>query len=189
MMSVRHALPDELASVSGLAVEVYRADDLLGVETGYADALSNAAARAVEAELLVAVDAGGQLLGTVTYCRHGSPWAEICRPDEGEFRMLAVAATARGQGVGRALVDACAERASSSGRRSLVLSTLRENASAQAMYARMGFTRVPERDWSPVAGVDLLVWSAALVSSAGTGAGDARGSRIRPRDPGGAARR
>jgi ribosomal protein S18 acetylase RimI-like enzyme len=30
------------------------------------------------------------------------------------------------------------------------------NTGAAAMYERMGFTRVPERDWSPREGVDLL---------------------------------
>jgi hypothetical protein len=29
---------------------------------------------------------------------------------------------------------------------------------AHRIYERLGFTRIPERDWSPVPGVDLLAY-------------------------------
>ena len=48
--------------------------------------------------------------GTVTVCHDGSPWRELGRGDEGEFRMLAVAPQAQGQGVGAALVELCVDR-------------------------------------------------------------------------------
>ena len=48
-----------------------------------------------------------RVLGSVTFCPAGSTWREIAWDDEGEFRMLAVAADARGRGVGEALVRAC----------------------------------------------------------------------------------
>ena len=33
---------------------------------------------------------------------------------------------------------------------------------AQRLYERLGFTRLPERDWSPVPEIDLLVYSREL---------------------------
>ena len=33
---------------------------------------------------------------------------------------------------------------------------------AQRLYERLGFTRLPERDWSPVPGIDLIVYSREL---------------------------
>jgi hypothetical protein len=30
--------------------------------------------------------------------------------------------------------------------------------SAHRLYERLGFTRLPERDWSPMPGIDLLVY-------------------------------
>jgi len=30
---------------------------------------------------------------------------------------------------------------------------------AHRIYQRLGFERVPERDWSPIAGVDLLAFA------------------------------
>jgi ribosomal protein S18 acetylase RimI-like enzyme len=33
---------------------------------------------------------------------------------------------------------------------------------AQRLYERLGFTRLPERDWSPAPGVGLIVYSREL---------------------------
>ena len=33
---------------------------------------------------------------------------------------------------------------------------------ARSLYERLGFTRLPERDWSPVPGVDLIVYALEL---------------------------
>ena len=94
------AEPDELAAVGELTVAAYVADGYLrGAEDGYAEQLRAADERAREADLVVAVDEPkGTLLGTVTFCRAGTPWAEVSRPGEAEFRMLAVAPEARGRG-------------------------------------------------------------------------------------------
>jgi GNAT superfamily N-acetyltransferase len=180
VIDVRPARPEEYTSAGHLTVEAYRAAGVLGgAEVGYEQTLLASARRASEAVLLVAVD-DRELIGTVTYCTPDSPWAEISRGDEAEFRMLAVRAEAQGRGIGRRLIEACAERAYAEGRRALVLSALRENADAQLIYARMGFTRAPGRDWRPAPGVDLLVWSGELPLAPGT---------LRPPAPGDAARR
>ncbi|NHC44811.1 GNAT family N-acetyltransferase [Motilibacter sp. K478] len=130
------------------------------VEDGYALRLADAALRAEQAQLLVAVDpASDEPLGTVTFCLPGGPWAEISRAGEAEFRMLAVAPEARGRGAGRALVEECLRRAAAAGAHRLVLSTQPASVVAHRLYDRLGFTRMPERDWSPAPGVDLLAYA------------------------------
>ncbi|NHC13354.1 GNAT family N-acetyltransferase [Motilibacter sp. E257] len=130
------------------------------VEDGYELRLANAALRAEQAHLLVAVDPDtDEALGTVTFCLPGGPWAEISRTGEAEFRMLAVAPEARGRGAGRALVEECLRRAAAAGAGRLVLSTQPSSAVAHRLYERLGFSRLPERDWSPAPGVDLLAYA------------------------------
>jgi ribosomal protein S18 acetylase RimI-like enzyme len=77
-------------------------------------------------------------------------------PGEAEFRMLAVDPSAQRRGVGEALARACIERAASIGCSAVVICARDFSAAAHRLYARLGFVRVPELDWSPVAGVNLL---------------------------------
>ena len=73
------------------------------------------------------------------------------RPDEGEFRMLAVAPAARRRGVGRGAGRGSSWTASaSSGATAVVLSQPRRRwPRAHRLYERLGFRRAPERDWAP----------------------------------------
>jgi GNAT superfamily N-acetyltransferase len=66
-----------------------------------------------------------------------------------ELRLLAVAPSARGMGVGRALVEACIRRARAIGAAELGLHTSRSMEVALRMYERMGFVRAPEHDFQP----------------------------------------
>ncbi len=161
---VDQADPAELAAVGALTVQAYTADGFLrGAEDGYADHLRAAADRARDAELAVAVDeSAGTLLGTVTYCRAGTPWAEVSRPGEAEFRMLAVAPEARGRGAGAALAAWCVDRARDDGCTAVVLSSLTVMHTAHRLYERMGFVRTPERDWWPMPEVRLITYALAL---------------------------
>ena len=155
---IRRAEPREYDAIGDLTVRAYVAAGLSGVETGYVDALQDAATRAEKAELWVAVDARDRPLAGVTVTPPGSPYREISRAGEGEFRMLAVDPPARGRGLGEAMVRFCIGRSRELGDRRMVLSAQKENATAHRLYARLGFVRLPERDWSPVAGVDLLAF-------------------------------
>ena len=82
--------------------------------------------------------------------------------DESAFRMLVVDPAARGRGVGELLVCACLARARAAGKRRMVLSTSTLMTAAHRLYERLGFTRLPERDWSPAPEVDLLVYALDL---------------------------
>jgi len=126
-------------------------------ESSYADQLRNAEARDLEAELWVAVGPDDrEVLGTVTMCRDGSPWREIALADEGEFRMLAVAPHAQGQGIGEALARHVIDRFREEGATAVVLSSTPLMAAAHRLYERLGFGRCPQRDWEPMPGVRLL---------------------------------
>ena len=153
-VEVRPAREHELVGVGRLTVAAYRADDLLVEGDFYEPVLLDAPRRAREAEVLVAVR-DDALLGAVTYCVFGSPWAELCAEGEGEFRMLAVDPAARRQGVARLLVDACVERSRALGHRAMVLSSLPQMTAAHRLYTSVGFERTPEKDWTPAPDVHL----------------------------------
>ncbi|MET7394734.1 GNAT family N-acetyltransferase [Dactylosporangium sp. NPDC005572] len=159
-IAIRPVEPSDFAEVSRLTVEAYRADGQLDDDTGgYAAVLADVAARAAAAEILVAADtaAGGQgLLGSVTFVLPGTPYAEVSRAGEAEFRMLAVDPLAQRRGVARRLVRACIDRAAALGCSSVVISTRDINRAAFALYDTFGFARDPSLDWSPVPGVRLL---------------------------------
>ena len=155
-MVVRPARAHEVADAGAVAEAAYRAAGL--AVGGYVDRLRDAGRRADEAELLVAVDAGGAVLGSVTFCPAGSPWRELARDHEAEVRMLAVRPDAQRLGVGRALTEACVNRARELGFRALVLSTPSVAPAPQRLYESIGFVRDPARDWSPVPGVELFVY-------------------------------
>src|SRR5690242_11194163 len=104
-MRTRRARPEDLATVGEVTVAAYA--EFAGDDTDeYVEELRDAATRDREAELWVATpDDSEEILGTVTICPPGSPWREVARDGEGEFRMLAVAPPARGAGVGARLLD------------------------------------------------------------------------------------
>jgi ribosomal protein S18 acetylase RimI-like enzyme len=64
--------------------------------------------------------------------------------------------------VGELLVRECLDRARAAGKRRMVLSTDPRMAAAHRLYTRLGFTRLPERDWAPRPGIDLLVYALEL---------------------------
>lgn len=163
---VRLARAAELAEVGRLTVAAYVGDGLLDPTDDYVDQLANADRRAREAEVWVAVD-GHRLLGTVTFCAVGSAYREIGRDGEGEFRMLAVSPDARGLGVGQALVERCLLRAGELGYAGVRMCSMDRMTSAHRVYERLGFTRAPEDDWSPVPGVNLLAYATTLPTAAG----------------------
>ncbi|MBB0247105.1 GNAT family N-acetyltransferase [Streptomyces alkaliphilus] len=187
-VTIRPARAGEHSAAGEISARAYLADDLLvfGAEDPYLDRLHDAAGRAAVAELLVAVprytqNAGpaarpaapglgpvraGEVLGTVTFAADG-PFAQVARPDEAEFRMLAVAPAARGRGIGEALVRHCAERAAGLGRRALVLSIADNNEHGARLYRRMGFRPEPSRDWQPVPGLTLRVLALPLTAGSG----------------------
>lgn len=79
-----------------------------------------------------------------------------------ELRLLAVAPSARGHGVGKALVMECIRRAKESGAAELGLHTSRSMRVALGMYERMGFVRAPEHDFQPPGGEHVTAYRLPL---------------------------
>jgi ribosomal protein S18 acetylase RimI-like enzyme len=160
---VRPATEADFAVIGEICLAAYRADGQLppagtvrppGAHD-YGLTLADVAGRAEAAEVLVAVDDDGRILGCVTFTRPGTSVAEISRDGEAEFRMLAVAPEAQGRGIGRTLAGACLDRAGEMGLTAVVISVRDDNPVAKRLYAGLGFVPEPDRNWSPVPGVRL----------------------------------
>ncbi|GAA3760753.1 GNAT family N-acetyltransferase [Salinactinospora qingdaonensis] len=157
-MIVREASPSEMAEVGELRIAAYRDQHLFDIDSDYPEALRVLGTDGT-GHILVAAQ-GETILGTVLL----QPWhpsaSELAHDSsEAEIRALAVAPQAQGRGVGAALVHAAMRRAAADeGARRMVLSTQPTAWAAQRLYRSLGFARLPERDWSPVPGLNLLAF-------------------------------
>jgi ribosomal protein S18 acetylase RimI-like enzyme len=161
-VSVRAALPAEYDAIGALTLRAYSLDGLLDDDSDYVRDLRDATRRAEHADLLVAVDQENAVVGTVTFCLPGSPYSELSKDGQAEFRMLAVDVAARGQGIGEKLVRACLDRAEGKGCTSVVISTRPQMTSANRLYQRLLFDRTPELDWTPAPGIELIAYARKL---------------------------
>lgn len=174
-MEIRSIRPDEHERLADITVAAYRAidpDDPVWTADvdGYEGELRDVAGRAAGADVLVAVDADGTVLGGVTYVGDSSsPSAEFGDPDTAGIRMLAVSLDAQGRGVGAALTRACIERAVAAGRRQIVLHSTAGMTTAHRLYVRLGFRRDPALDWEPEPGLRLRGFRLALDERAPAG--------------------
>ena len=151
--TIRDARADERAAIQALTLAAYNE---------YATIMAPSAWAALRQALLVGLAADGSverivaeqdgaLIGSVMLY---SPTANAYGNSVGgagwpELRLLAVAAAARGQGVGTALVEECMRRAWHAGASALGLHTSESLRPAIRMYERMGFVRAPEGDFQP----------------------------------------
>ena len=170
---IRVATDDDVAAAGALTAQAYDTDGLVRDGDDDVDELLDAVRRAREASLLVALapgeevgvdpdgtgdDDGRALVGTLTIAPAGTSYAEIADPGEVELRMLAVAPEARRRGIAEALVRAAMREAVTLRAERVVLSMLEAMTSAHRLYDRLGFTRVPDRDWHHE-GVALRVYT------------------------------
>ena len=101
-----------------------------------------------------------RVVGVVTYCPPGSPWREIGRDDEGEFRMLAVDPAAQGIGAGTALARLCEERAREHGAdRDGAVVARDDDRRAHGLRTRSATPATPDATGRRCPGVDLLAFS------------------------------
>lgn len=115
--------------------------------------------RRLDAADLIVAEHDGRLVGTVTFYATGDQSREEgWPPDWVGIRLLAVAPEARGLRIGRALMEWCIDRARSLGAAAVALHTTEMMAVARAMYERMGFVRIPERDYHPASGRTVMAY-------------------------------
>lgn len=163
-IQIRTAQEAEFAAIGELTVAGYDANGYLVLPDGtydeqYATWLADVQGRAAGSTVLVAAEPGG-LLGTVTWCPSGSPFAQLAHePHQGDLRTLSVAPHARRRGIARLLLVACLDRAETAGLSEVVLCSLPEMTSAHNLYLSEGFRRRPDLDWSPIQGVTLWGFS------------------------------
>jgi GNAT superfamily N-acetyltransferase len=86
-----------------------------------------------------------------------------------EVRLLAVAPSARGKGIGEALMRECIRRARRSGATTLALHTTDLMRAAMRLYTRMGFQREPQLDFRPRPEVTIKGYVLDLRGDAATG--------------------
>jgi ribosomal protein S18 acetylase RimI-like enzyme len=165
VVDIRRATPADYPRVADITAAAYAAYTS-GPDDPYLDRLRDSAGRDRDAELWVA-HMDGVVAGSVTLVPSGSPWRELAGPGEAEFRMLAVDPAAQGSGVGGALVALVVQRALADGDRAIVLSSLVAMTTAHRVYRRHGFRRTPDRDWSPVPGVELIAFRRDLIDEDG----------------------
>jgi GNAT superfamily N-acetyltransferase len=156
-VDVRPATTDELSMVGELCVIAYVAGGHLSPGDDYSRTLQDARTRAESTEILVAVRED-RIVGTVTICPIDSPYAEVGRSGESEFRFLAVAPEAWRSGIGEALVAACEDRARQRAQIAHVICVIDRNSAAHQFYRRLGFQRLPDRDWEPIPDVRLQAY-------------------------------
>jgi GNAT superfamily N-acetyltransferase len=167
---IRPIRPDEFEALGDLTVAAYHA---IPAEMPHQDVydlqLRDVARRAQTSCVLVAVSPAGDLLGGVTYVSGpDDPYSEELREGEAGIRMLAVDQTHQGRGIGRALTEACLECARAAGRSRLVLHTGAFMPAAVHLYEGMGFERLPELDFAPAPGIDLIAYAFELGGKSGS---------------------
>ncbi|SDD76840.1 GNAT family N-acetyltransferase [Rhodococcus tukisamuensis] len=156
MIEIRPAGPADFEAVAALTMDVYVNGGFVHEESAYVEKLQDTEGRAEQAEVVVAV-ANGEIVGSVTVAEPESPFADVAGPGELEFRMLAVAPTARGKGAGSALVQYALDAAYDRGKQAVVISTEPGMIDARRIYDRNHFVPAPDRNWEPVPGVPLTV--------------------------------
>jgi len=165
-VQIREARPEEYEQVGALTFDAYAELGVAGYLGWYGERLRDVAGRAGDAEVLVAVDDDGTILGNVTFV-HGpeSTSADFTDPDAAGMRMLAVGGHAQGRGVGRALVDAVVARARVAGKQRVVLHTTSFMPVAQKLYRSFGFVRDEAMDFEPEPGTTILGYRFELANT------------------------
>jgi GNAT superfamily N-acetyltransferase len=148
---IRLAGPGEYEAIGELSVAAYSHD--YDISDQYRQSLRDVTTRAAEHQVWVAVDrTTGQLLGTAVTPRPGGHVSELGRDGELDFRLLAVAPSARRRGIGRTLVEHIITLAAERGAVRVVMNSGPDMIGAHQLYYSMGFTRLTERETRTVEG-------------------------------------
>lgn len=144
---IRAARAADHQRIGDLTVAAYLHGKHMSPDDGYLQHLRKVEDRAQRAQLLVA-EIDGDVTASVTVTDYDGAYAEVARPSEMEFRMLAVAPEYQGRGIARRLVRHIIAQAESRPEVSAVtLCSLVSMTGAHALYRSEGFAAEPARDF------------------------------------------
>lgn len=144
---IRAARATDYQRIGELTVAAYLHGEHMSPDDGYLQHLRRVADRAQRAQLLVA-EVDGVVAASVTVTDYDGAYAEVARPSEMEFRMLAVAPEYQGRGIARHLVRHIIAAAEARPEVSAVtLCSLVSMTGAHALYRSEGFAADPARDF------------------------------------------
>ena len=150
---IRTGADDERAAIRELTLRSYAEyAEIMDPDSwrGLSQALRDALASDQLVERIVAEDDGRLVGSAMLYPAETDAYGALAsRAGAPEIRLVAVAPEARGRGIAKALVEECIRRARAQGASEVGLHTSRSMRAAMAMYANLGFTRAPERDFQP----------------------------------------
>jgi GNAT superfamily N-acetyltransferase len=157
-LTVRGAGPgdrDAIQTVTLAAYQEYTAT--IGAHwTGYRQNIIATLAAAAPGTQIVALD-DDRVVGAVLLYPAGAsiekPGGTTVTLTWPEVRLLAVAPSARGRGVGSALMNECIHRARRAGAAALTLHTTDLMQAAMRQYERLGFERAHDLDLEPAPGI------------------------------------
>jgi ribosomal protein S18 acetylase RimI-like enzyme len=150
---------DDAARAGWIVQQAYFALDGYPHDPAYDELLGNVAARAHDADVIVALR-DDQIVGCLTFVSGlGNPHFDFHDPDAGSFRYFGIDPNAQGQGIGEAMVQWCIDEARRRGRARLRIHTLESMVGAQRLYARLGFRRTVEldEDWDGIVGLAFVL--------------------------------
>jgi ribosomal protein S18 acetylase RimI-like enzyme len=156
---VRPATNADWAAVVALWTEAYFSEGEGGRTTPYA---KRDFEKAMAAGKMLVAGPPGKALGVVVLVAPGTPGMAVARGEEAELCLLAVSSRARRGGIGRALVNRCAELAREKDWRAIRPWSRPYQTAAHRLYESLGYQRHPDRDENDATGFARLVFRLQL---------------------------
>ena len=153
--STRLAHPRDFQALGQLMVDVYSKIEgfpSIAEQPGYYNTLAHVGelTKNPGTDLLVAVY-NDEIVGGVVYIGnvkyYGAKSSATQEENTAGIRLLAVRSDMGGKGIGRALTEACLQRARDQGRSKVILHTTRSMPIAWRMYEKIGFVRKEKFDF------------------------------------------
>ncbi len=168
-LEIRDALEDEREAVQEVTLAAYQEYTTAISEPfweGYRQHIIATLKEKGPIEHIVAVDNQSIVGSVLLYASAGDAYTGVAIDASApEVRLLAVLPSARGQGIGKALMDECLRRAHHMGATTIGLHTMDMMHTAMDMYERMGFVHTPALDFHPAEGIVVKGYSRPLDSS------------------------
>lgn len=157
---IRAATAEDAEAIAALWTEAYFSEGEGGRDTPYSRSDFDET-EAAAAHLLVA-ERNGAVVGIVALLAPDEPTRAVALDDEAELARLVVSSAARRQGIGRALVERCAELARSEDWPAISLWSRPYQRAGHHLYESLGYQRQPERDSTDETGFGRLVFRLEL---------------------------